>query len=178
MSRGVTSAQQQRRRWVWVGLQKPEGAPALLSLPKHLHTVMNNQSIVVVTLLSSESEPLLILTFLPMIINQCQYASLDAQDSRPTRSIWPKTGLLVFIFGEKTRKSEGSDMYTFRAGRFNHRLASLSTPNEGRPVKCWRWKVGRELFTSPCVWPILIPTSPLPPRFPRLLNCLRLSLWG
>ena len=108
MSRGVTSAQQRRWVWVWVGLQKPEGAPAL---PKHLHTVMNNQSIVVVTLFSSKLEPLLILTFLPMIINQCQYASLDAQDSRPTRGIRPITGLLVFISLED--KEIGGKRYVY-----------------------------------------------------------------
>ena len=70
-------------------------------------------------------------------------------------------------------------MYTFRAGRFNHRLASLSTPNERRPVKCFAERL--DVNFSPallCVAspPILIPTPPLPLRFPCLLNCLCLRV--
>ena len=83
--------------------------------------------------------------------------------------------IYFFGSGEKRRKLEGSHLYTFRAGRFNHRrwLASLSTPNERRPVKCFAERLDVN-FSPECVcgslsYPYPYPNSnhflsPLPMR--------------
>ena len=74
--------------------------------------------------------------------------------------------VLILLIDDTLEASEDKEIckgINFRAGRFNHRLASLSTPQPTSSRKMLPWKVGRELFTSVCVWPILIPTSSSPP---------------